>query len=498
MHKKKILGNISSSLINRLVTIICGLILPRFLLLYYGSSVNGLVSSITQFLSFVSFMDMGIGAVVQSSLYKPLSVQNNNEISRIMKSAHNFFSTISIIYVIYIIALCFVYPLIVNSGFEIVFTVVLILILSITSLMQYYIGIVNQLLLNADQKAYIPLNLNSITIVLNTIVSFILMSQGFGVHFVYLSTAIIYLARPIGMNLYVRKYYQIDNNVHLSDEPIQQKWNGIAQHIAAMVLEHTDVAILTLLSTLQNVSIYSVYYNVVSGIRRIFSTMVDSIRPTFGNIIAKNEREKLLYYYDLMEYIVHIAVALFFACTLCLIVPFVQVYTIGVDDVNYYMPVFGAVITIAYAFYCLRGFYNMLIMAVGHYKQTQNAAIIEAMINVVISTVMVNKYGLIGVSIGTLLAMFYRCVYLIWYLSKNIIYRPCIKAITHIIADVFEIILCYVLCHRISLVELSFTSWMVLAVKVFGLCSMVVIIMNMFIYSSQTKELVRILKRRWK
>ena len=38
-------------------------------------------------------------------------------------------------------------------------------------------------------------------------------------------------------------------------EPIQQKWNGIAQHVAAVVIGGTDTVVLTLFSTLQNVSI---------------------------------------------------------------------------------------------------------------------------------------------------------------------------------------------------------------------------------------------------
>ena len=53
-RKKKLLLNSSLGLVKQLVLVICGFILPRYMLLYYGSDVNGLVSSITHFLGFIS------------------------------------------------------------------------------------------------------------------------------------------------------------------------------------------------------------------------------------------------------------------------------------------------------------------------------------------------------------------------------------------------------------------------------------------------------------
>ena len=38
----------------------------------FGSEINGLVSSITQFLSFISLLEGGLGAVVLAELYLPI------------------------------------------------------------------------------------------------------------------------------------------------------------------------------------------------------------------------------------------------------------------------------------------------------------------------------------------------------------------------------------------------------------------------------------------
>ena len=84
LRKKKLAKNTVSSLLFRITTIICGFIIPRLILNSYGSEVNGLINSIMQFLGIIAFLELGVGAVVQSSLYKPLSDNDNDGISSIV------------------------------------------------------------------------------------------------------------------------------------------------------------------------------------------------------------------------------------------------------------------------------------------------------------------------------------------------------------------------------------------------------------------------------
>ncbi len=59
--------------------------------------------------------------------------------------------------------------------------------------------------------------------------------------------------------MYVNRHYAINRKIVYDREPIQQKWNGIAQHIAAVVLNQTDIVVLTIFRPITDVSIYSVY-----------------------------------------------------------------------------------------------------------------------------------------------------------------------------------------------------------------------------------------------
>ena len=151
-RKKKLILNTGAGILKQIVTVICGFILPRYMLIYYGSSVNGLVSSIANFLSFISLLDMGVGAVVQANLYKPLADKDNEQISCIVKSSERFFRRLAYIFIGYIVFLCIAFPVTINTAYSSWFTISLLLIISISTLAQYLFGMTYQLLLNADQK----------------------------------------------------------------------------------------------------------------------------------------------------------------------------------------------------------------------------------------------------------------------------------------------------------------------------------------------------------
>lgn len=152
MKNKVLFYNSISPLIYQATTIICGFILPRLILGHFGTEVNGLVNSITQFLGIIAFLELGVGSVVQSSLYKPLSDNDDIAVSKVITSADKFFRRLGYILAIYVIAMLFYYPYLVKQNFSFTFTAMLIIAISIRSFAQYFFGIVNRLLLLADQK----------------------------------------------------------------------------------------------------------------------------------------------------------------------------------------------------------------------------------------------------------------------------------------------------------------------------------------------------------
>lgn len=492
-RKKKLLLNTGAGILKQLVTVICGFILPRYMLLYYGSSVNGLVSSIIHFLSFISLLDMGVGAVVQANLYKPLADKDNDQISRIVKSSERFFRRLAYIFICYIVVLCFVFPAMVDFGAW--YTVSLLLIIAISTLAQYLFGMTYQLLLSADQRAYVQLMMQIGTVVLNTVFAIVLMRAGASIHAVKLMTAAMFVLRPLGQMLYVHKHYKIDRKIEVVGEPIKQKWNGFSQHLAATICQNIDVTVLTLFSTLQNVSIYSVYYIVTGGIEQTVMVAATGLESLFGNMMANGEKEKLLKTFSAVEWLVHTGVTIIFTIAAITIVPFISVYTYGITDANYIAPVFGILLVTAYGADCLRVPYFRVIKAAGHFKETQNGSFISAGLNTVITVALVFQFGLIGAAIGTLIAMLYQTSYFAWYLRKNILERTIGYFIKYLSTDLVIAVASFWIAKAFTMSGNSYIAWVILAVKV----SLVVIAIsggvNLLIYRTQMKNMLALLKK---
>ena len=493
MRKKLLAKNTVASLLSQITALVCGFILPRLFLQYFGSEVNGLVNSTTQFLGVISFLELGVGAVVQSSLYQPLATDDKPQISKVMVSADRFFRRLAQILLAYVLILIAVYPLIANQSFGYIYTATLIAAISISSFAQYYFGIVNSLLLNADQRGYIQYNAQTITVVLNTVVCVFMIKLGGSVQLVKLTTSLIYLARPLALRIYVNRRYQIDWKIQYDGEPIQQKWNGVAQHIAAVVLDGTDTIVLTLLSTLSNVSIYSVYFMVIKGVKTLFLSMTNGIQSLLGELWARQELEELRKTFGWTEWCIHTGTTFVFSCTAALIVPFVRVYTAGINDANYIQPAFAILLTLANAMHCLRLPYNILVLAAGHYKQTQKNYIVAATINIVFSVLTVKAWGLIGVAIGTLAAMAYQTVWLALYDSKNFVSWPMKSVIKQFAVDGITAVFIVVISGMLTMHSVTYLSWIMLAIVTALLAVIITAFLNFIVYKEKMMALIHIL-----
>lgn len=486
-RSKKLLFNTLAALIDQVVIIVCGFILPRMFLTSYGSAINGLQASITQFLGIIVLCEMGVGAVVQTALYKPLAQKNELEISQIICSAERFFHKLGFFLAVYVFVLMWGYPLLIKNEFGYIYTASLILIISLSSFAHYFLGITYRLLLHADQLGFVPTALHSVCLLVNTALCVVLMKFGAGIHLVKFVSAILFILQPILLIWYVRKHYRINHHIKLMTEPIKQKWNGLAQHIASVVLNGTDMLVLTIFSTLDNVSVYSIYNLVVNGMQKLMISLTTGMQATLGNMLANEEWQRLTVVFTRFEWLVHTAVTLIFGITGILIVPFVAVYTQGITDANYIVPIFAALLVFAQALFCLRIPYSTLVLAAGHFKETQNSAILETVINVVLSIVLVRYLSLVGVVIGTLAAVVYRTLYFVWYLSRHILKRHMISFIKCFFVDIIVLFFMWLCTSAFSLQQIGYLSWLSLACKVSVVSILISIAINQVMFPQEMK-----------
>lgn len=497
MRNKKLAWNTMSGLLLQAVTVICGFILPRAILNRFGSEANGLLNSIAQFLQMIAFLELGVGAVIQSALYKPLADRDSLKISEVMASGNSFFRKLAGIMVVYVAGLILLFPLLVDDSFSFGYNATLILAMSISYFAQYYFGLLDGLLLKADQKAYIINVIDMVTLVINTIFCYCLLFWGFSLQVVKFTTSGIFLLRPILVRLYIRKHYQIDRKLKYTKDPVAQKWNGVAQHVAAFVLDGTDVVVLSVFSTMQAVSVYSVYLIVVSGIKNLIQSCFGGIRAVFGELWAKQEREELNRFFGFSEWVVHGLSLFVWCCTYKLIVPFVLIYTEHMTDVNYDVPVFAALICMAYTFYCFRFTYHNMIQAAGHYQNTQRIYIVGALLNLILSILAVKGWGLIGVTVGTIAAMLYQMVHMAWYVIKRLEIHSFRQLAKQYTVDLMTVAAVLSATSFMPGTCDTWLGWILLAVPyavVIGLC---ILVINFMFYRQEVRQmLLKVTKKR--
>lgn len=494
--KNKLIYNTVTSLVLQMVTFISGFIMPKLLLSHFGTEINGVVNSIAQFLGIINLAEMGIGQVIHSKLYHPLATNDHVLVSKIVVSGQKFYQKIAVILLFYVCGLILIYPLLIDRSLDWIFTSTLILSMSVSLFSQYLLGNNDRTLLSADQKSYILNALQIILSVANVFITILLIKNGASIQLVKLVSSFVFLIKPIIGRIYINKHYAIDRKIKFKDDPIREKWVGSSQYFMAFVLDGTDNIVLTLFSTLQNVSIYSVYLMVISGIRMIHQALSAGLQSYMGNLWALQDKEKIETTYSNIEIGLHTLNVFLFGCTAVLIVPFVNVYTAGIVDANYNQPIFAILLTLAYLMACLKTTYNIVILAAGHFRQTQICHIIASILNISISITLVYWQGLVGVAIGTLVAMTYQMIWMGVYVSKHLIHRSVFCLFKRIAVDAVCLCIMFASTAGLTLTSLNYASWIWMAIKVAFVALLDTLIVSFIFYPKECKVLFNIVKSR--
>ena len=413
--------NIVSSVLLQLVTGICGLILPRFILRNFGSETNGLVAAIGQLLGYTVLLEGGIGGVMKAALYKPLANEDDAGISAIFYQISRTFRKISMVFIGFAVLVGVCMKFLVDTQFDWVFVFALVLILSAHTFFSYYMGLPYRLLMTADQKLFIIQFVQMVTIVLNLLLCLLVIHLGGGIHTVKLISVTVFLLNPLVQWLYVKRHYRLSaekaSDAHV---PIQKR-DGVIHHLAYFIHRNTDVVILSMFGSLHAVSVYTVYHTVINVLEQLLLSISSSISGLVGRLIARKEITELNRVVDRYEACSNVLATGVATVCVILILPFVSIYTGGVTDVQYRQPLFALLIIAGSYAYSIRHPFGCVVSAAGHYKETKAGAIGEVVINLTLSLLLVKPLGLVGVALGTLVAMSFRTIHTVWYLSGRFI-----------------------------------------------------------------------------
>lgn len=489
MRTKNAIKIIFSSTLLQLIVVISGLILPRLLIREYGSSINGLVMSIKQFVTYFSIVGAGIGIASNVALYKPLADDNIQEINGILSATAAFFRQTGFFFVILILTFTLIYPFIVREELPVILIVSLILIISIALIVEHIFMGKYKVLLIADQRNYIVSKITGQGIIINTIISVILIKMHFSIVIVQIGATLSYLIKLYLIRRYIKKNYsKFSYKGKPATEAIKGRWGAFAYQVPGIIITYTPIVVITILCGLKEVSRYAVYNMVFGSLGMIVGIFSAGFSASFGNVIAKNETDILKKSFNTYEHVLFIVTFFCYASTLKLIKPFIAIYTKGITDIEYVFPLLGFLFIISSLIKGLRIPSLTLIEAAGKYIENKNANIAEAVSNILLSIFFTYYLGVIGVLIAYILSGGIRTILYLRYADKCILNRPLKKVTMRVIVNITGILLVSLIPFQP--IDLNFLEWVILAIKVSCASFMVIVLINTIYDREASKDLI--------
>ena len=425
MRTRQALKNTVASLLLQVVLALSGIVVPRFFTALYGSAVNGLVSSVSQFISYMSLVEAGVGAAGTVALYGPLARQEQDRINRILSAARSFYLRSGVIFGALLAVLVVLYPAAVRSEIaDTAFIRMMILVLSVNGIVDYFFLGKYRVLLQADQRGYVISLIQIAGTVVMTAVSLLLIRWEVSSLLVKGAAAAVYLLRGVAVAAYVRRHYPwVDFRQKPDMGAFSQRWAALLHQIVGMVVNNTDIVLLTLLlkvGALAEVSVYSVYNLVAYSLSGLMNSISNGLGSGFGQVISQKEERVLHQSFASYEFLFFTVIFIAYTCMAVLLHPFVSLYSAAfTDGVVYVRWELVALFSLAGLLQSVRLPGLTILCAAGHYKQTQSRAVLEAVINLGVSLLLIGPMGINGVLIGTCLSYLYRTTDVIIYSARH-------------------------------------------------------------------------------
>lgn len=422
-NRRKSAVNLVSAVFGQALSLAIGFILPRLFITSFGSEVNGLISSINQILMYLGIFEAGVGAVALQALYAPVAARDWRKINGVLSATNIYYKKTGLIYFIALFLLSAVYPLIFHIDLAYAAVALIVFFCGLSTVLSFYVQAKYVLFLKAEGKNYVITNMTAFVTILVGLAKVTLILQGYEVLPVIIISFLIQLSQAVYISSYVKRHY---GKISVNSEPdyaaISQKNYSLIHQVSSLIFQNTDVIILTAVSGLKVVSVYSVYKLVMSQMGNLVYIVQSSFDFVLGQTY-QTDREKYIKRIDVYESYFSAFVYSIHAVICFVLFAFVKLYTQGVTDIAYADQTLVVLFVAIELLTVMRVPMLQTIGYAGHFKKTTPQSIIESIINLTVSLAGVIIWGIYGVLAGTIIALLYRTNDIIIYANKILLNR---------------------------------------------------------------------------
>lgn len=414
MRTQNAIKNLLTVWMGQIIIVLCNFVsrgvFVRLLPIDY-LGINGLFNNI---LTLLSFADLGFGLSLAYYLYEPLANQNKGEIRQIVRYYKKIYHAIGyIVFIIGFLLLPFLEYIISECSIPNIYIIYCMYVINASI---SYFNTHKTTLLSADQKSYIIAMYSNVIKVIKTIVSIILLVMTKDYILYYSVQIVATILSNYLIAKYVDKHYPYinDQEGRRNGNYIKKKMNNnmfamMLHKFSSVVVNGTDNILVSMFVSVASVGLYSNYSMIINNISNVLSQFFWSMASGIGNFAASESyKKKTQLFYTLL----FLEFWLYGFCSICLFVllsSFIKIW-LGAEFILGQDIVFVLVLN----FY-LQGMRKIVLAfrdAEGLFRQDSYKAVLEAIINLVVSLYLVQRMGLVGTFIGTVISTVMTCVWL--------------------------------------------------------------------------------------
>lgn len=423
-----------------------------------GMEYMGIAGLFSNVLSMLSLAELGLGTVLQYSMYKPMAERDEGKLLALLQLYKKAYSVIALSITVIGLALIPFIPAMIEGDYPEEKILVYYLLFLVNTVSSYFLGY-KQTVLTADQKIYITSVYQTVYhIVKCSLQIFMLIFTRSFIAYL-LTETITNCVKNILLRIRIDKMYPfLKRKGKYGLDPDEKK--SITKNVYAMfyhmvglrVVSSTDNIVISSRVGLVVEGIYDNHMLVVNVASNFLGYIFTALLSEIGNIVAVENREKI---YRSFSYLYFAGFWIYSFCSVCLAVLLEPVMALWLGKEN----AFGWQITILLAVqFWVMGIRKVPIIykeVMGLMWQDRYVPIAEAALNLGISVWLVGRIGVPGVVIGTIVSVVLTSLWIEPYvLYKNGFQRPVkefwIKFIRYLITFLVISFAVIFLCGRIE------------------------------------------------
>lgn len=401
--KNSIINSIYASS-NQIITILLSFAIRTVFIAKLSAEYLGVNGLFTNIISMLSLADLGIDIAIPYTLYKPLATDNREKIKALMKLYAKIYNVIGVVVLIIGISVTPFLKYIIQDMPNITEINYIYILFVINSALSYFF-VYKKLLLDSDQKGYLASKIVMKITILKSIIEILILYMTNN-YIAYLVTNI--LATVIQNILISNKcnkvypYIKEKTNKKVSKKDIKElKKNTsalIIYRIGVVALNGTDSIIISKFLNIVMVGIYSNYVLITNSITAVISKIFDAITASIGNLVVTTNEKKSEDIFYKLQFLSFWLYAYFSICIIALINPFIKLW-IGSEYILDNITTF--VIGLNMFVLGMQGTVSSYRNAYGLFVQGKYRPIIMSIVNIVLSVILVQYIGILGVVLGT-------------------------------------------------------------------------------------------------